>query len=41
MNAGDVAGATKLLHPDAEWIPDGRVGEEPARDRDNVMSTSV
>jgi ketosteroid isomerase-like protein len=37
MNAGDVAAAAELLHPDAEWIPDSRVGQEPARGRENIM----
>jgi uncharacterized protein len=37
MNVGDVAAAAELLHPDAEWIPDSRVGQEPARGRENVM----
>jgi ketosteroid isomerase-like protein len=37
MNAGDVAGATELVHPDAEWIPDSRVGEGPVRGRENVI----
>ena len=37
MNTGDVAAASELLHPDAEWIPDTRVGQEPARGRENVI----
>ena len=37
MNAGDVTVAKELISSDAEWIPDGRVGEGPIRGRENVI----
>ncbi len=37
MNAHDVAGATELMSPDAEWIPDSRIGERPVRGREEVI----
>jgi ketosteroid isomerase-like protein len=37
MNARDVAGAAELIHRDAEWIPDSRVGEGPVRGRENII----
>jgi ketosteroid isomerase-like protein len=37
MNDRDVRAATELVHPDAEWIPDRRVGQGPIRGRDNVI----
>jgi ketosteroid isomerase-like protein len=37
MDARDVEAAAELVHPDAEWIPDSRVGEGPARGRENVI----
>ena len=37
MNARDVRRANELMHSDAEWIPDHRVGEGPIRGRDEVV----
>jgi ketosteroid isomerase-like protein len=37
MNARDHARVSELLHPDAEWIPDSRVGESAIRGRDNIL----
>ena len=37
MAARDLAALAKLTPPDAEWIPDSRVGEGPIRGRDNVI----
>ena len=37
MNAYDVAGATELMNPDAEWISDSRIGERPVRGRKEVI----
>jgi uncharacterized protein len=37
MNARDVEAAAELAHPDAEWIPDARVGQGPIRGRENVV----
>jgi ketosteroid isomerase-like protein len=37
MIASDVEAFAELAHPDAEWIPDSRVGEGPVRGRENVI----
>ncbi len=37
MNARDLAAVSELTHPDAEWIPDSRVGEGPVRGREAVI----
>ena len=37
MNAGDVGLLTELLHPDAEWIPDRRVGQGPIQGRESMI----
>ena len=37
MNAGELEATSELIHPDAEWIPDSRVGEGPVRGRENVI----
>ena len=37
MNARDPARVSELLHPDAEWIPDSRVGESAIRGRENML----
>jgi ketosteroid isomerase-like protein len=37
MNQRDRSAAAKLLHADAEWVPDERVGEAPVRGRDEVL----
>ena len=37
MDRRDAAAVAELAHPDVEWIPDHRVGEGPARGRDNVI----
>jgi uncharacterized protein len=37
MDARDFAAVAELAHPDVEWIPDTRVGEEPARGLENVV----
>jgi uncharacterized protein len=37
MDARDVEAVTELAHPDAEWIPDSRVGQGPVRGRENVI----
>ena len=37
MNARDVDAITELAHPDAEWIPDSRVGQGPIRGRENII----
>jgi ketosteroid isomerase-like protein len=37
MDAGDVGAIAKLAHPEAEWVPDARIGEAPARGRENVI----
>ena len=37
MNDRDMGAVTELLHPDAEWIPDSRVGQGPVRGRDNII----
>jgi uncharacterized protein len=37
LNAGDPTPVSELLHPDAEWVPDSRVGESAIRGRDNVI----
>jgi uncharacterized protein len=37
MNDRDRVAAAKLLHADAEWVPDDRVGERPVRGRDGVL----
>jgi len=36
-DASDVEAFTQLAHPDAEWIPDSRVGQGPVRGRENVI----
>ena len=37
MDDRDVGASTELMHPDAEWIPDSRVGQGPVRGRDNLI----
>jgi ketosteroid isomerase-like protein len=37
MDARDLEAIAELVHPDAEWIPDSRVGEGPVRGRENVI----
>ena len=37
MDARDVEAAAELAHPDAEWIPDSRVGQGPIRGRENII----
>jgi len=37
MNARELEATSELIHPDAEWIPDSRVGEGPVRGRENVI----
>jgi uncharacterized protein len=37
MDARDVEAFTELAHPDAEWIPDSRVGQGPVRGRENMI----
>jgi uncharacterized protein len=37
MNAHDVNAALELLHPEVEWVPDRRLGEEPSRGRESVL----
>jgi ketosteroid isomerase-like protein len=37
INAGDLEAAGALVHDDVEWIPDSRVGLEPARGRLDVI----
>jgi uncharacterized protein len=37
LNAGNPEAVADLAHPDVEWIPDTRVGEEPLRGRKNVI----
>ena len=37
MNARDVRRANELMHSDADWLPDHRVGEGPIRGRDEVV----
>lgn len=37
MNAHDVNAALELLHPEVEWVPDRRLGEEPIRGRESVL----
>jgi uncharacterized protein len=36
LDAGDVEAASELCDPDLEWIPDERIGQEPARGREQV-----
>jgi hypothetical protein len=36
MNARELEVLETLVHGDAEWIPDSRVGEGPVRGRENV-----
>jgi ketosteroid isomerase-like protein len=38
MDDRDIETITELAHPDAEWIPDPRVGEGPIRGRENVIA---
>jgi ketosteroid isomerase-like protein len=38
MNARDLEAIAELVHPEAEWIPDSRVGEPPVRGRENVIN---
>jgi len=40
LRTGDVSGR-ELLDPEAEWIPDRRVGEGPIRGRENVIAFHV
>lgn len=37
MDRQDASTVAELAHPDAEWIPDRRVGEGPVRGRENVI----
>ncbi len=37
MDARDAGAFTAVLHPDAEWLPDRRVGEGLIRGRENVV----
>jgi uncharacterized protein len=37
MDRRDASAVAEFAHPDAEWIPDHRVGESPVRGRDNVI----
>jgi ketosteroid isomerase-like protein len=37
MDRRDLATITEITHPDAEWIPDHRVGEGPVRGRDKLI----
>ena len=37
MDDRDAEAVTELAHPEAEWIPDRRVGEAPVRGGDNVV----
>jgi|SRR4051794_15548437 len=37
MDERDSKTITELAHPDAEWIPDRRVGEGPIRGRENIV----
>lgn len=37
MDAGDLQAARELIHPEAEWIPDRRVGEGPVRGRESIF----
>ena len=37
MDARDVEAFAEFGHPDAEWIPDSRVGQGPVRGRENVI----
>jgi uncharacterized protein len=36
MDRRDIAVVAELAHPDAEWVPDRRVGEDPVRGLENV-----
>jgi ketosteroid isomerase-like protein len=36
MDAADLGTIAELVHPDAEWVPDARVGEAPVRGRESV-----
>ena len=38
MDDRDIATIMELAHPDAEWIPDPRVGEGPVRGREKVIA---
>jgi ketosteroid isomerase-like protein len=37
MDARDRAAFAELADPDAEWVPDRRVGEGPVRGRDSII----
>jgi uncharacterized protein len=37
MEARDLEAGARLTHPDAVWVPDRRVGQEPVRGRENVI----
>ena len=37
IDALDFEAGAELAHPDAEWIPDSRVGEGPVRGREDVI----
>jgi ketosteroid isomerase-like protein len=37
MDERDPEAVAELAHPDAEWIPDRRVGEGPIRGRENII----
>jgi uncharacterized protein len=38
MDARDIETVTELSDPEVEWIPDKRVGDQPIRGRDEVIS---
>src|SRR5918994_3567705 len=37
MDEREPGAFAELVHPDAEWIPDRRVGEGPIRGRENII----
>jgi uncharacterized protein len=41
MDARDAAGVAELVDPNAEWVPDRRVGEGPVRGRDDILQFFV
>jgi ketosteroid isomerase-like protein len=38
MDSRDIDAIAELADPDAEWVPDSRVGEGPVRGRENVIA---
>jgi ketosteroid isomerase-like protein len=38
MDSRDIDAIVELADPDAEWVPDSRVGEGPVRGRENVIA---